>query len=170
MARSYVTDEYRASGLHIAVRRHTFSLVCRVEVNICATAAAIWRILTDAKAFPRWNTTITAIDGDIREGQQLRLHVPGTDRTFTPRVSDVVPNQRMTWTGGVSPIFTGVRTFVLRQRADGSTDFAMEERFFGVMLPLIARFLPDCGRIFADFADDLKREALRSSARANVGT
>jgi hypothetical protein len=46
----------------------------------------------------------------------------------------------------------------------------MEERFSGVMLPLIVRFLPDFGRVFADFADDLKREAMRSSARANVGT
>jgi hypothetical protein len=76
----------------------------------------------------------------------------------------------MTWTGGFFPIFSGIRTFVLRQRADGSTDFAMQERFSGLMLPLIARFLPDFGRVFADFADDLKREATRSSARANVGT
>jgi hypothetical protein len=58
--------------------------------------------------------------------------VPGTDRTFTPRVSDVVPNERMTWTGGVSPIFKGVRTFQLTPRSDGTTDFAMQERFSGL--------------------------------------
>ncbi len=79
-------------------------------------------------------------------------------------MSGLVPNQRMTWTGGLAPIFSGVRIFVLRPRADGSTDFSMDERFSGVMLPLIARFLPDFRPVFASFASDLKREAERASA------
>ena len=164
-----VTDEDRTSEPQVTLIRQVFSLVCRVEVNIRATAPAIWHILSDAKDFPRWNSTITRIDGDIRDGERLRLHVPGTDRTFTPRVMGLVPNQRMTWTGGLAPIFSGVRTFVLRPRADGSTDFSMDERFSGVMLPLIARFLPDFGPVFASFASDLKREAERPSARAKFG-
>ena len=164
-----VTDENGTSEPQVTLTRQVFSLVCRVEMNIRATAPAIWDILSDAKGFPRWNSTITRIDGDIRDGERLRLHVPGTDRTFTPRVSGLVPNQRMTWTGGLAPIFSGVRTFVLRPRADGSTDFAMEERFSGVMLPLIGRFLPDFGPVFASFASDLTREAERSSARAKFG-
>jgi len=69
---------------------------------------------------------ITRIEGEIRDGEKLRLHVPGTDRTFTPLVSDVVPNERMSWTGGFAPIFKGVRTFELKPRSDGSTDFANE--------------------------------------------
>ena len=51
----------------------------------------------------------------------VRVHVPGTDRVFTPRVSGVVPDERMTWTGGFSPMFKGVRTFELRPRSDGAT-------------------------------------------------
>jgi hypothetical protein len=58
---------------------------------------------------------------------------------------------------------------VLWPRADGSTDFAMDERFSGVMLPLFAGFLPDFGPVFASFASDLKREAERPSARAKFG-
>jgi len=87
------------------------------------------------------------------------MHVPGTDRTFTPKISGVVPNQRMTWTGGFAPIFQGVRTFELKPRNDGSTDFAMEERFLGIMLPLIKGSLPDFGPVFDRYANDLKREA-----------
>jgi uncharacterized protein YndB with AHSA1/START domain len=67
--------------------RRAFSLVCAVEVNIRANAAVIWSLLTDAKGFPRWNSTVSGIEGHIREGERLRLHVPGTDRTFTPRVT-----------------------------------------------------------------------------------
>jgi hypothetical protein len=136
------------------------SLTCSVEVNIRASAARIWS-LTDAQGFPRWNSTVSGIEGQIREGERLRLHVPGTQRTFTPTVSGVVPNERMTWTGGLAAIFKGVRTFVLRPRNDGSTDFAMEERFSGLLLPLVKGSMPDFGPVFEQYANDLKREAER---------
>ena len=139
--------------------RRPFSMLCGVEVNIQAVAERVWRLLTDAEGFPRWNSTVTGIDGEIGEGERLRLHVPGTDRTFTPRVSGVVPRQRMTWTGGFAPVFKGVRTFVLTPRSDGSTDFAMAEEFSGLMVPLVKRSMPDLGPVFERFASDLKREA-----------
>jgi hypothetical protein len=131
---------------------------------IRATTDIIWRVLTDAKGFPRWNSTVSGIEGQIREGERLRLHVPGTDRTFTPKVSAVVPNERMTWTGGFAPLFKGVRTFVLTPRNDGSTEFAMEERFSGLMLPLVKDSMPDFGPVFKHYANDLKREAERATS------
>jgi len=62
---------------------------CLVEINIQARAESIWKILTDARDFPRWNSMITRIEGEIRDGARLRLHVPGTDRTFAPLVADI---------------------------------------------------------------------------------
>lgn len=139
--------------------RSTFSMACQVVVNIRASAGSLWEVLTDAEGYPGWNSTITRVEGQIREGGQLRLHVPGTDRTFAPKVSDVVPDERMTWTGGVAPLFKGARTFQLTPRGDGSTDFAMEERFSGLMLPLAKGAMPDFGPVFERFANDLKRVA-----------
>ena len=144
----------------------TFALICGVEVNITASAPDIWSILTDANGFSRWNSTVTSIEGQIREGERLRLRVPGTDRIFTPKVSGFVPNERMNWTGGFAPIFKGVRTFELSPGKDGSTDFAMEERFSGLILPLIKGSLPDFGPIFQRYASDLKREAERVTRQA----
>jgi hypothetical protein len=149
------------SGPKITQTRGVFSMMCGVAVNIHANAESIWTLLTNAQDFPRWNSTVTRIDGQIREGAQLRLHVPGTERTFTPKVSGVVPRERMTGTGGSAPMFTGVRTFELRPRSDGSTDFAMEERFSGLMLPLVKKSRPDFGPIFERYANDLKKEAER---------
>jgi hypothetical protein len=145
----------------ITQMRGAFSLACTVEVNIKARAEIVWGLLTDAQGFSRWNSTVTGIEGQIREGERLVLHVPGTDRTFTPTVSGVVQHERMTWTGGFSPIFKGVRTFTLTSRSDGSTDFRMEERFSGFMLPLAKGSMPDFGPVFARYASDLKREAGR---------
>jgi len=149
----------------ITEARGLFSMSCGVELNIRAPAARIWSLLTDARDFPRWNSTVTSVEGQIREGEQLRLHVPGTERAFTPRVSGVVPDERMTWTGGFSPVFKGVRTFELRRCSDGSTDFVMEERFSGLLLPLLRGSMPDFGPVFERYANDLKREAeLRPSS------
>jgi hypothetical protein len=149
--------------------RGALSLMCGVEVNIRASAERIWRLLTDANDFSRWNSTVAGIEGRIAEGEHLDLRVPGTDRTFSPRVSGVVPNERMTWTGGVAPFFKGVRTFELRPRSDGSTDFRMKERFSGLMLPLVKGSLPDFGPVFERYAYDLKREAERSAPLSAIG-
>ena len=140
-----------------------FSMTCRVTINIRADAQNVWKLLTNANDFPRWNSTVTQIEGEIREGERLRLHVPGTERTFTPRVSDVVSNQRMTWTGGFAPLFKGVRTFQLKPCDDGSTDFTMQERFSGLMLPLAKSSLPNFGPVFERYANDLKKEAEQHS-------
>jgi hypothetical protein len=153
----------------ITQSRGAFSMACRVALNIQAPAARIWSLLTDANGFPRWNSTVTRIEGQIREGERLRIHVPGTDRTFTPRVSGVVPDERMTWTGGFSPVFKGVRTFELTPCNDGSTEFVMEERFSGLMLPFVKGSMPDFGPVFERYADDLRREAeLSQPVRRNV--
>ena len=150
----------------ITQSHRVLSMSCRVELTIRARAATLWRLLTNAKDFPRWNSTVTSVEGQIREGEQLRVRVPGTDRVFTPRVSDVVPDQRMTWTGGFSPVFKGVRTFELRSGPDGSTDFVMEERFSGLMLPLVKRSMPDFGPVFERYASDLKQRAERCGSNS----
>src|SRR5947207_6602385 len=100
--------------------RSLFATVCGVEVTTQASAQRVWSLLTDVEDFSRWNSTVTGIEGRIREGERLQVHVPGTDRTFTPKVCGIVPNERMTWTGGFPPIFKGVRIFKLARGDDGS--------------------------------------------------
>jgi hypothetical protein len=69
----------------------------------------------------------------------------------------------MTWTGGFAPVFKGVRTFRLQPGENSSTDFSMEERFSGVMLPLVKGSMPDFVPVFERYGDDLKRDAERRS-------
>ena len=61
----------------------TFSMSCQVEVRIQAEPSAIWKLLTDAAGFPRWNSTVTSIEGAIREGEKVTIRVPNVDRAFT---------------------------------------------------------------------------------------
>jgi len=142
--------------------RGTFSLTCKVEIAIQAAPDRIWALLTDAVGYPRWNSTVATMEGRIAEGQRLKLTAPGMDRVFTPKVSGVVTSQHMVWSDGFAPMFKGVRSFALKPTGS-ATAFAMEERFSGLMLPLIAGALPDFGPIFGRFAADLKQEAERAA-------
>ena len=137
----------------------TFRMECRVSINIHAAPERVWALLTDAADFPRWNSTVSSIKGSIALDEKLELRVPISDRTFSPRVTELVPATRMVWSDGMAPMFKGERTFTLTPRADGSTDFEMVEIFSGVMLPMIKGSLPDFGPVFDRYALDLKMEA-----------
>lgn len=138
----------------------TFRLEYRVRATIPAAPAAVWARLTDARAFPSWNSTVTRLDGEIAAGQRLTLQVaaaPG--RTFRPTVVAIEDGRRMVWRDGFAPMFRGTRTFTVTPNPDGTTEFEMREVLGGLMLPLIKRSLPDFRPAFDQYATDLARAA-----------
>jgi hypothetical protein len=140
--------------------RATFRMVCGVSINIRASRDKIWSLLTDAAAFPRWNSTVSSIEGQIALGHKIKLRVPiAPKRVFKLKVSDFAPGERMVWSDGAAPMFRGVRTFTLTPGTSGTTDFSMVEVFSGLMLPMIAGSLPDFAPSFEQYAADLKRAA-----------
>jgi hypothetical protein len=135
----------------------TFSLTYSVRAMIRARPEVLWARLTDAAAFPSWNTTVSRVDGTIAVGQKLAIQVPiAPGRTFTPKVTELEPGRRMVWSDGFYPMFRGRRTFTLTPGPEG-TEFVMEERFEGLMLPMIKGSLPDFGPVFDQYAADLAR-------------
>jgi hypothetical protein len=138
----------------------TFRMTCAIACTMKATPERVWALLTDAAAFPRWNSTVSRIRGTIAPGEKLELEVPAAPgRTFKPRVTRFEPARAMEWSDGFAPMFKGVRTFTLTPHADGSTTFAMREELTGLMLPMIKGSLPDFAPAFEAYAADLKREA-----------
>jgi hypothetical protein len=143
----------------------TFRLEYGIRCDIQAAPDRIWALLTDAKRFPSWNSTVTSIDGQIALGEKLALKVPlDPKRTFTPKVTRLEENREMEWSDGFAPMFKGVRTFTLTPKGSGVTEFAMTEVFSGLMLPMIKGSLPDFAPAFEAYAADLKR-AVEGAAR-----
>ncbi len=143
-------------------RDGVFRSECGVSIAIAAPAARVWALLTDAADFPRWNSTVTQIQGRIALGERLKIKVPSSDRSFGVEVSELVPEQRMVWSGGAALLFKGVRTFTLAPGSGEGVEFSMVEVMSGVMLPLIQSSLPDLAQPFEQYAADLKREAERA--------
>lgn len=140
--------------------KSAFRMECAVAANMKAKPEAIWALLTDAKRFPQWNSTIVSIDGQIAPGEKIRLRSTlDPKRTFNLKVTAFAPATKMIWEDGMAPMFKGVRTFTLTRKQDDSTDFSMVEVFTGIMLPMIAGSLPDFKPSFEKFAMDLKSEA-----------
>lgn len=135
---------------------------CAVAINIHAKPRAIWSLLTDAARMPQWNSTVLGIDGHIAPGERIALKSTlDPKRTFNLKVGTFDPPSKMVWQDGMAPMFKGVRTYTLTPRRDGSTDFTMTETLTGLMLPLIARSLPDFRPSFEQFALDLKQASER---------
>jgi uncharacterized protein YndB with AHSA1/START domain len=140
----------------------TFSLQYAVKASIAAPPSQIWGKLTDAKGFPSWNSTVERIDGEIALGQKLAIAVPiAPGRTFSPKVVEFIPEQRMVWRDGFAPMFQGTRTFTLTPNGAGTT-FEMVERLGGLMLPMIKGSLPDFAPVFDQYVADLKAACEKS--------
>jgi uncharacterized protein YndB with AHSA1/START domain len=141
--------------------KSTFKRSVSVTADIGASPQTVWQLLTDAKGMPAWNSTVTSIDGEISLGQRLAIRVPISDRTFKPKVVDFEAPSTMTWADGQAPMFRGARVYRVEPRGDG-TRFTMTETFSGLMLPMIARTLPDFVPVFDQYAADLKAAAERA--------
>jgi len=143
--------------------RSVFRLENAVSIEIDAPPSRIWGLITDADALPKWNSTITSLEGRIADGERIALKVViAPERTFKLKVSGMKPEREMIWSDGFFPMFRGVRTYRLTDLGDGRTRFDMAEVMTGLMLPLIAGSLPDFGPDFEAWAADLKAAAEQS--------
>ncbi|MGV3639006.1 MAG: SRPBCC family protein [Adhaeribacter sp.] len=135
--------------------KKTFSRETSVRIPIQATPPVIWGLLTDAAGFPRWNSTVIAVTGNIAAGETLRLKSTlDPKRTFKLKVKAFEPEKRLVW--GDSQ---GSRTYTLTPGSGGTVVFAMHEKIGGLMFPLYAKYIPPFDEAFETFAADLKREA-----------
>lgn len=110
-----------------------------IEIN--ASPARVWGVLTDFSAYAEWNPFIREIRGDAVEGSQLDVHIAPKGRRsmrFMPRITSAVPQQELAWFGslGVRGIFDGAHSFVLRDLGLGRTSLTQAETFSGALVPL----------------------------------
>jgi uncharacterized protein YndB with AHSA1/START domain len=150
------------AGSRVRQTLGTFRMEHSVSAHIRAPVQRVWSLLTNAADFPRWNSTVSGIRGEIAEGGKIELTIPSSKRSFALSISQVEPNKRMVWSSGVAPMFKGVRTFTLVPLSDGSSDFSMVEVLSGLMLPLIKPSLPDFDAMFQRYALDLQQESERA--------
>lgn len=134
--------------------RTTFNRETSVGAFIEADASIVWVLLTHASDYPRWNSTIISIKGEIREGSTIELKSTLDEkRTFKLKVKEFVAEKRLMWGD-----MMGNRVYSLERREAG-VFFSMTEKIGGPLFPLFAGMIPPFDESFETFASDLKREA-----------
>ena len=131
------------------------------EIDISTPVEKVWEILTDFKNYPQWNPFIKNAQGNIREGEFLKVQIqpPGRNAMmFQPKVLKAGANQELRWKGKLlmPGLFDGEHSFLLKEISPQKTKFIHSEKFTGILVPLFKNVLKDSKRGF-----ELMNEALK---------
>ena len=131
------------------------------RIGIPAPAPAIWDVLSDIEAWPRWNPLYPRANGALRIGAQLDLEVavPGQPkRAIHPIILDWVPNDQIHWTlRMVGGLVKTTRYLEIEALTETGCIFTNGELFDGVLGPSVARrFRPALRSGFAAMGEALK--------------
>ncbi|MBK8500847.1 MAG: SRPBCC domain-containing protein [Saprospiraceae bacterium] len=133
----------------------TFHRETSVSIDIKAAPAVVWALLTSAADYPRWNSTVTSIEGNIALGEKIKLRsVLDAKRTFKLKIKEFEVEKRLVWGDG-----QGNRVYTITKKANDQVVFSMTERIGGLMFPMYAKMIPPFDESFEQFASDLKRES-----------
>jgi uncharacterized protein YndB with AHSA1/START domain len=125
-----------------------------------AAPERVWPILTDAPAWPSWDSGVASVDGRVALGETVSITVEANaGRAFPVKVVQLDAPERMVFLGGMPlGLFRGRRTYTLVPEASG-TRFTMREEYTGPLAGMVFRSIPDLGPSFRQFAEGLKRRA-----------
>jgi len=118
----------------------------RTEIEIAAPSSHVWRVLTDFAAYPTWNPFLRHLDGSPTVGERLtaRIEPPdGMGMTLRPTVLAAEPERELRWLGHllIPGLFDGEHGFHIEPLGPDRVRFVQEERFTGLLAPLVLRFI-----------------------------
>jgi len=135
--------------------KKTFSRETSISIKINSNPSIIWALLTIASDYPRWNSTVISIEGDIIAGGKINLKSTlDPKRTFKLKVKEFQPENKLAWGDAM-----GNRVYTITKTSTGSALFSMTEKIGGPLFPLFARMIPSFDKSFEQFAADIKKEA-----------
>ncbi len=122
------------------------------EIEIEAPAAKVWQILTDFRKYSEWNPFITQINGELKKGAKLEVHLqPPNEKkemVFNPTILNIEENKELRWLGkGGAGMFNGEHRFFIKPLlvADDHEDekekvqFIQSEKFTGMLVSLMGK-------------------------------
>lgn len=129
-------------------------------ITINTAPKAVWKILTDAAGYPRWDKTMNRIEGRLALGETVKFYTKLSDQAFPVKVTVYRPAEKLVLTGGLPlGLFKSERTHTLTTVAAGQTAFTTEEIFSGPLLPIFGKNIPDLTENFQGFVAALKLAA-----------
>lgn len=109
------------------------SVVITTSIDITATTAEVWDVLTDFSAYGEWSN-FRSITGEPEVGSKLAMKMPGF--AFSSRVAVATVDTELCWEAKIitKSIFLGQHSFTLTENADGTTRLTNTETFSGLLV------------------------------------
>jgi hypothetical protein len=117
----------------------------RNELDLAASPAVVWRLMTDTAGLSSWNPHLVRVDGELRAGGVVTLHYDQPRRwmpsSFEVDVEVFAPEQQLRFAGPRSPARALLRASHYYLFAPGdapdTTRFVHGERFEGALVAAI---------------------------------
>jgi len=148
-----------------------FDIHLQSEIEIAATPAKVWSVLTDFPSYPSWNPFVRRISGQQAPGARLAVTIQpegGKAMSFKPTLLVFEPQRELRWKGQllVPGVFDGEHYFQLTESSAGRVHLAQGELFSGLLVPLVSRgsLLAGTSRGFAAMNQAVKALAERGES------
>ena len=111
-----------------------------VEIN--APRELVWEILVDLAQYPQWNPFTIKVEGTLKAGNAIDLHVnmpKRGDRIQTEIVERIDAPHCLSWgmTLGLSPLLSALREQKLESISNERCSYTTSDRFSGLLSPLV---------------------------------
>jgi hypothetical protein len=117
----------------------------RNEIQIQATPAKVWEVLTDLGNYPEWNLLLIRAEGKLTVGEKVNLTTrsASSEMNLLCSVTTVEPNRQFSWKFHVILpfIFRGEHFFKIEPINEHRVRFIDREIFHGLLVPLQAKNL-----------------------------
>ncbi len=130
----------------------------RAKAIINAAASDVFKVLTDANAYPQFDPNCVLVDGHFAQGKRIALIDKLASARTRVRITLLSPNDVMIWELGLPfHLLKRVRTFKVIAKDEQTTEFQLSEVQSGYLLELLTSRLPDQNQAFQEFAKGLKK-------------
>jgi hypothetical protein len=112
------------------------------EIRINASAEKVWNVFTDFEKYPQWNPFVRSLNGVPKQKATIEVMIqpPGKKATlFKPCVLQFEKEKEFRWVGQfiLPRLFDGEHVFLIKDNGDGSCTFIQQERFRGILVPML---------------------------------
>ena len=126
------------AGFYLWGRSHPYTITR--STDIAAPADRVWKVLSDLRAYARWNPELTVVSGHATPGQVLTLRVRSEKGTSTvrPTVQAADPGRELRWKSRyheIGGLADGEQRFTIEPTGPGHVRFTQAETFRGIAVP-----------------------------------
>lgn len=137
------------------------------QIHINAPLEKVWGIFSDVKRYGEWNPFLLEVQGDMNEGELLKIKVAlsnGEIKIAEPKVDKLIHGKEICFIVKKSFLFTGKHYFVFEAVSTAETRVIHGEIFSGVLPFLLWRKLE---RIFTASFEEMNK-ALKLRAEMHI--